>query len=163
MSTERTIILTDNELITGIKNGRQDHFALLYDKYAAVLLDVISRITGDPVLSEELLKSVFVTAWNEIPTHPETATPLLTRLVMIARKSALEAVNTEEKAHKNQIPEPDAGSPCASMSKEQRVLELIYYKGLSLEETGKLLNMEPEFVMASLRKAIFHFKEAAKL
>ena len=93
------IIRTDNDLrlAVSVKKGNHQSVGLLYDKYASALSGIISRITNNEKLAEEILNITFVKLWNQIGTFNSSNTSLFTWLINITRQTAFYDIRTEKK------------------------------------------------------------------
>lgn len=64
MTEKQQVFNTDKELYAGVVKKDKAAFSFLFDKYAKGIFGVIYSITGDAVLSEEILQRAFCMFWN---------------------------------------------------------------------------------------------------
>jgi len=60
--------LTDDDLVQQAQIGDQDAFAILFERYSASLLLLISRIVRDEHLAHDILQHVFIQLYRSLPT-----------------------------------------------------------------------------------------------
>ena len=144
---------SDTELVTALAAGRRECLALLYDRYAPLLLAVGLRILPHRDEVEDILHDVFVEAWRQAasfePSRGTVRAWLVTRMrsrVLDRRKSAgfSRRADLEEPVLERLVAAPPTGGQddrervrraMGGLSPEQRqVLELAYFEGLSCAE-----------------------------
>lgn len=160
------------ELVLLLRQKTKYGFTVLYDKYAASLFGVISRIvTGSS--AEDVLQEVFVKVWNNIDQYDESKGAFYTWLVNIARNAAIDHLRTTRRKIqlKNQIglaneyiderqlyqQAENAGlktSVAKLELKYRAVIDLVYFYGCTQEEAAKILNLPLGTVKTRARAAL---------
>ncbi len=168
----------DGDLVLSLKQGKQEALGILYDKYASLLLGLITKIVRDKDKSEEILRETFIEIWNQIREFDASKSMLFTWMFNIARKAALEVIKTEEirDNFKNQsgynfVNEISSngsdiwdGEATAKESfsrlvqSEKDALNIIFLKGRRYPEAAQELNVPVETLKKSLRSAFKHLR-----
>ncbi len=157
------LVEADAELVAGIKDTNQEFFGKLYDKYAASLMGVISRITNDNKKAEEILNATFVAAWQQKLQLNDLKSTIFTWLVNITRKTALNQLKNGDLqtqtpltfVNKDNTNEFDKKSVTQI---EKASFELVYFKGLSRIEAAELLNITVVDLMVNIRNIVQNMK-----
>ena len=166
-------LINTPELVFLLRQKTKYGFAILYDKYAAPLFGVISRIVTDPSTSEDLLQEVFVKIWNNIGQYDETKGAFYTWLVNIARNASIDHLRTmQRKVQLNNrmglasectderqlyYQAENAGLKTSVAKLEQKyraVIDLLYFYGCTQEEVAKILNLPLGTVKTRARAAL---------
>lgn len=160
----------DFVLLQRIAAQDQDALQSLYEKHAPSLLHYLAGRVGDTRLAEELLQDTMLAAWQNAAKFRGECR-VRTWLITIARRRAINAYHRQlVPASRNiplestaQSPSPQPGAPgqytdlnaaLQTLPAEQReTLELVFYHGLSLEETARVLQVAPGTVKSRLHRA----------
>ena len=163
----------DITLIQRIAAGNEDALQALYDKHAPGLLRYLSNRIGDTRLAEEVLQDVMLAAWQGAGRFRGECR-VRTWLLTIARLRAINAY------HRQVLPagreSPFGDEDAAGMDAPGRyhdlqaalkvlapvqaeVIELVFYHGLSLEETARVLHVPPGTVKSRLHRARTRLRE----
>ena len=59
----KKILPEDKHLLKAVKNGQQQAFNILFDRYASQLFHVALKYVGKPDQAEEIVQEVFVRVW----------------------------------------------------------------------------------------------------
>lgn len=160
--------VTEMELAVAFCEGKPETIGWLYDKYAPVLLGLISRIMRDEVAAEEVLQDTFVNIWQQKSAYEATRLKLLSWMILIARDTAIAALKTAQPAVAKQnqrITAADQQSPDSQTNSkvtesfrnleptEKRALDLIYLKGYSCPEAAAVLGVPEETLKTLLKTA----------
>jgi RNA polymerase sigma-70 factor, ECF subfamily len=145
----------EKDLVRRIANGDRPALALLYDRYAAILLAMGRRVLADAREAEDLVHDVVLEIWRSAgdydPARGSVRAWILMRMrsrsldrkkaPRVSRKVALDDAGVEgraEEAAEDPHFAPDRSRvrrALAALPAEQRaVLELGYYEGLSSTE-----------------------------
>jgi len=81
------------ELIAAIENRSAFAFAVLYDRYAAILFKIIFIHVKDQELAENLLEESFLTICNQIQGYHAQDSGFLLWMTGMAKKLALQKIN----------------------------------------------------------------------
>ena len=163
-------------MILSFKQGDQACFGQLYDRYAPVLMGVITQIVKDPELSADCLQHAFSEIWNEKMSYDLTKERFFNWMMKIARTSAL---NFLKNGHNfftcpcKTVPEADfhkverhdllSGdeteiAPLLPVPQQNIILDLVYIKGFTLAEAAGRLNIPLETAKLQFIIAIKHLK-----
>jgi RNA polymerase sigma-70 factor (ECF subfamily) len=88
------------DLIARARNGDQEAFRLIFDRYARPVLSFIYDLVGQRDLAEELAQETFVRAFKNLKQIRDD-TKLSSWLFGISRNVALEAVRSRQKDYRN--------------------------------------------------------------
>ncbi|MFL5763906.1 MAG: RNA polymerase sigma factor [Bacteroidia bacterium] len=174
---------TEDELVSLLKNKDVAAYNALYDNYSAALYGVITRIVPAEEIAEDLLQDVFVKIWKSIESYDAGKGRLFTWMLNIARNSSIDYVRSRQSRAESKIQDISNSvyevnkQSTASVNtdtiglKEQVVklkddyrilIDLIYFKGYTQEETAKELNIPLGTVKTRVRAAIMHLRETMK-
>lgn len=155
----------------------------LYDNYSAALYGVITRIVPAEEIAEDILQDVFVKIWKSISTYDKSKGRLYTWMLNIARNSSIDYARSKQSKHdtKNQdidnsVYEVNKQTSTAmntdvigvkeevvKLKDDYRILiDLIYFKGYTQEETAKELNIPLGTVKTRVRAAIIELRKTIK-
>jgi RNA polymerase sigma-70 factor, ECF subfamily len=165
---------SDAVLAAGMVRHDPDALEELYRLYAPRLLVFLINRLGDRSLAEETLQEVMLSAWKGAPRFRGECR-LYTWLLAIARNHASNVYHRQLKLHQGHLsleadefplPAQDAAPDdqlsahaelqvaLEALSYEQReTLELVFYHGLSLEETARVLGVAHGTVKSRLHRA----------
>jgi RNA polymerase sigma-70 factor (ECF subfamily) len=92
-----------------VRIAEHDEAALdeLYDRYAPVLLGMVSRILGDRSAAQQVVEDVFVRLWHEAPHDPHQDASVAAWLAVMARHAAVARRRAERKLPPLAWPQPD--------------------------------------------------------
>jgi RNA polymerase sigma-70 factor (ECF subfamily) len=173
VTIQNTANLNDNELISQVVQGDQRAFLALYDRYSSTVYALALHMMNDPMMAEEVLQDTFLKLWSRSRQYLTERGPLLTWLLTIARRTALDRLRLESRrptlSERNDpdllwemTPEPETTSEEArwrslylvvqSLPEEHRqVIELAYYQGMSQSEIAAVLDLPLGTVKTRLR------------
>ncbi|GAB3022003.1 sigma-70 family RNA polymerase sigma factor [Spirosoma pulveris] len=145
-------------------------FSALYDRYAAVLLGVITRIVSDKDMAIELLATTFMKARSEMITYRPEKQPLFTWLLLIARCTAQDALREKKQASTRVVQLTLTGKviplptnvlqttvplPTDSLNpKLTQLLHSVLFKNCTPEEAARNLDLPAETARQLLRQAM---------
>jgi RNA polymerase sigma-70 factor (ECF subfamily) len=90
MSLQTYLALTDDDLIRQARVGDQGAFEILFERYNASLLLMISRIVRDEHLAQDILQHVFIQLYRSLPTLILVGMTLKPWLSQIARHRSID-------------------------------------------------------------------------
>ncbi|RYZ08672.1 MAG: sigma-70 family RNA polymerase sigma factor [Myxococcales bacterium] len=137
------------ELITRIARGQNLALGALYDRHAALLLGVLTRLLRDEQEAEDVLHEVFLEVWEHAADYDPARGTVRAWLVMRARSRGLDRLRSLHRArsapHDRWDGEPLAApAPAETLTirralsnlapELRRLLELGYFQGLSSAE-----------------------------
>jgi len=88
--------LSENALITGLRQRDRAAMEYLYDHYSAALYGVIVRIVQTEEVAEELLQDVFLRIWDRFDAYDESKGKLFTWMINIARNQSIDKTRSKE-------------------------------------------------------------------
>ena len=165
--------IEDVELVKRVMKQDRQAFAELYDRHASRVYGLAVRILGETMAAEEATQDTFMKLWTRARSFSPQKGTLITWLLTIARRTALDRVRLENRR-------PDFGSPTdpeeiwpyipspESQSDETRwrslyfalhelpdeqrqVIEWSYYYGMSQSQIADYLNIPLGTVKTRMR------------
>ncbi|OFY83937.1 MAG: RNA polymerase subunit sigma-70 [Bacteroidetes bacterium RIFCSPLOWO2_12_FULL_31_6] len=179
----KKINYSEEELVTLLKNKDDVAFHLLYDNYSSSLFGIISRIIPAEEIAEDILQDVFIKIWKAIDQYDKSKGRLFTWMLNIARNSAIDYSRSKQFKLENKIQDLDNSvyelnrqrsstfntdligvkEEVTKLKDEYRILiDLIYFKGFTQEETAKELNIPLGTVKTRVRAAIMELRKTLK-
>jgi DNA-directed RNA polymerase specialized sigma24 family protein len=161
----------EESLIAAIRNGSQDAFEILYEKYAAVLLGHAMQISMDIGLAELTLKNTFLNVWKGIGNESlmKGQFNLFVCLIQTIRKESKSLITEMAESHQtvNQGQYNFVSSNRTvdfneehSFDKQERAVLNCYFRGYSADQTAAFLNISLPEVKYKLRTV---FKTKGKI
>ncbi|HSL41988.1 MAG TPA: RNA polymerase sigma factor [Anaerolineales bacterium] len=157
--------LSDEALAAQVARGNSAALEALYDRYAATVLGVSLKVTGDQALAEDVLQETFWRVWKSAATYQLDRGTFTSWLFRIARNLAIDAyrrrnvrpqaIHSSEDADLilDSLPDPDMDVPeqtqlllknrqvrtaLASLPRAQRqVIEMAYFHGMTRQEIAE--------------------------
>ncbi|MBI1742088.1 sigma-70 family RNA polymerase sigma factor [Candidatus Acetothermia bacterium] len=154
-------------LVRKIREGNQDAFEILYDRYANIIYSLAARMLGRET-AEEIVQEVFVTLWCKANLFEPERGSFVTWLMRIAHYRAIDELRRRRR-HKQTLLAEDADFPLeeipdkvlsideqmqdearrvavtkalAAVSADQReVIDLAYFQGLTQSQIAAQLNI----------------------
>jgi RNA polymerase sigma-70 factor (ECF subfamily) len=160
----------DMILIQRIAAQDQDAMQTLYERHASGLLHYLSGRLGDSRLAEEVLQDTMLAVWQSAG-HFRGECQGRTWLLAIAHRRAINAYHRQlvptsknipfDSAEQKNAEQPntpgrylDLNAALLALPETQReVLELVFYHGLSLQETALVLQVAQGTVKSRLHRA----------
>ncbi len=149
---------TDQQLITAIGQSNTGALGRLYDLYAGKMLGLAYRVLGNRRDAEDLIHDVFCEVWNKATSYDSQRGSVQSWLLLRTRSRALDRLRKLQTArkyalltmHENNLAaqpkssgETDADHQRAVLAinnlplPQRQVIELKYYRGLSLAEIAE--------------------------
>ena len=175
-----TIIYNEEELILLLKQQSREGFNYLYRQYGAVLYGVISKIVYDEQTAEDVLQDVFVKIWNNIGQYDPQKGRLYTWMINIARNAGIDKLRSKGEIMKGKIRTGEdivnnleqglrleqvtdtigLRKMVAGLKPEyETIVTLAYFKGFTLDEISKTLEIPLGTVKTRMRHAIQQLRE----
>ena len=180
MSKKRKISLSEDELVSALRNREKIAVEALYDMYSASLFGVISRIITDIPVAEDVLQETFVKIWNSFSGYSAEKGRLFTWMVNIARNLAIDKIRSKDfknqaKNHelennvtfideqRNTVYKPELlgiRELVSTLKPEQKsILDLVYFKGYTHVEAAEELGVPLGTIKTRLRMAILQLRK----
>lgn len=158
--------LSDEALAAQVAQGNPTALEALYDRYAATVLGVSLKVTGDRSLAEDVLQETFWRVWKSAATYQPERGTFTSWLFRIARNLAIDAyrrrnvrpqaVSASEDGEPilDRMADPDmdvAGQALAMLQSQQvrralgalsspqrQVIEMAYFQGMTRHEIAEV-------------------------
>lgn len=171
---------TEGELVAQLKQKSKAGFDYLYKQYSAALYGVVRRVISDEQVAQDVLQEAFVKIWNNIEKFDPSKGRLYTWMLNLARNSAIDKLRSKGEIMKGKIQtgedsvykmeneartEQDTDTiglrnTVGGLKPEYRsIVELAYFKGFTLDEISKTLDIPLGTVKTRMRKAISLLRE----
>ncbi|MBC7552727.1 MAG: sigma-70 family RNA polymerase sigma factor [Taibaiella sp.] len=166
---------TEQELILLLQQRSKEAFNYLYKNYCAVLLGVIVKVVYDQETANDVLQETFVKIWNNINQYNPQKGRIYTWMLNIARNSAIDKLRSKGEIMKSKIQMGDDAvnniqnrnnveqvtdtiglrKVVSTLKPEYEIIiNLAYFKGFTLDEISKTLNIPLGTVKTRMRSAI---------
>ncbi len=176
-------IYSEEELVLLLKQRSESAFNYLYQNYANVLYGVVRKVIFDEQTAQDVLQDVFVKIWNNIGQYDAAKGRIYTWMINIARNAAIDKLRSKGEVMKGKIQTGDdaVSNVGKGMSTEQStdtiglrknvgnlkpeyraIVELAYFKGYTLDEISKTLDIPLGTVKTRMRHAIQLLREHYK-
>lgn len=178
--TIKKISLSEEELISKLKN--QDTIAIqaLYDMYSGALFGVISRMIQQTEVAEDVLQEVFIKIWNSAGSYDRSKGRLFTWMINIARNSAIDKLRSKDFRDSNKNLELENNVSAVDGENEiifnadlvgikqmvtllkpefSEVLDMVYFKGYTHVEAAKELNLPLGTIKTRIRMAVMELRK----
>jgi len=155
----------DETLAIQVARGNSAALAVLYDRYASIVLGISVKVVGDQGLAEDVLQETFWRVWQSAPTYQSQLGSFTGWLFRIARNLAIDAYrrrNVRPQAISSaddsdpildEIPDPntDVAEQAQSILKnrqirkalaslpavQRQVIEMAYFYGMTRQEIAE--------------------------
>jgi len=174
------ITYTEEQLVASLKQGDKAAFNYLYENYSAVLYGNIFRVICDESTAQDVLQETFIKIWNNIGKYDAMKGRIYTWMMNIARNTAIDKLRSKGEIMKGKIQtgEDVVFNVQNSKSAEQQtdtiglrkmvtslkpehycIVDLAYYKGYTLDEISKALDVPLGTVKTRMRAAIQQLRQ----
>ena len=175
-----TSTYSEQELVLLLKQQSREAFNYLYKHYAAVLYGVITKVVSDEQTAQDVLQDVFVKIWNNIEQYDAKKGRIYTWMINIARNAAIDKLRSKGEIMKGKIQTGDdiVHNMQKGMKSEQStdtiglrtmvaglkpeyetIVSLAYFKGFTLDEIAKTLDIPLGTVKTRMRHAMQLLRE----
>ena len=172
---------TDADLFGLLQNGQTDLLAVLYDRHASLVYGIALQVLSNTTEAEDLTQDIFLRLTRECSYDPKRGT-LRTYLAIFTRSRALDRLRSRtrnQRLRSRSLDENDklsSESPIDNVSqleqshevqealqqlstKEQEVLRMAYYQGLSQSEIAQQLNIALGTVKSRSRRGLLKLRQ----
>lgn len=174
---------TDADLFWQLQNGQTDALSILYDRHAALVYGIAGKLLGNTAEAEDLTQDIFLILTRKCSYDPKRGT-LRTYLAILTRSRALDRLRSrtrkQQRLHHQSLNEnakvlsdspfeeitqsersQEVQSALEQLStKEQEVLKMAYYQGLSQSEIANQLNIALGTVKSRSRRGLLKLRQA---
>lgn len=175
-----TTTYSEEELVLLLKQQSRDAFNYLYHNYSGVLYGVIRKVINDEQTSQDVLQEVFVRIWNNAGQYNPDKGRIYTWMINIARNAAIDKLRSKGEIMKGKIQTGEDAvynvqkgmkteqsvdtiglkDAVAGLKPEQQaIVNLAYFKGFTLDEIAKTLDMPLGTVKTRMRAAMQALRE----
>ncbi len=175
--------LTEEQIASGLKARETAILELLYIRYASALFGVIKRIVQDEPAAEEVLQDAFLKVWDKGEDFDPKKGRIFTWMLRISRNLAIDKVRSREykeawktdamadhsytidQKHRIEQRVEDIGVHQLLShldGDQQRILELLYFKGYSQSEVAKKEGIPLGTVKTKTRAALKSLRKILK-
>ena len=134
-------MISDRELLAGIRSRDPEALAELYDRYAPRLHALALRMTCDAPSAVAVLEETFRRVWNEKPDPESDCAASLARI-------------TREAARKQEARRADAASGNPTRLTPRELVETAYYERRSVGELARSSGLAEPEVRRMLREGM---------
>jgi RNA polymerase sigma factor (sigma-70 family) len=156
----------------------------LYDRYEKVIYCFAHRIVNDDMMAEEVVQELFMRVWNFAECYESTQGKLSTWMFTLTRNIAIDILRKKQNRIQNQVAEqqqlnaiPDSRAAIedevenhwigdevrqamkALNEDQQRIVEWIYYQGLTQQEVAERHAIPLGTVKSRVRLAMKQLKQ----
>jgi RNA polymerase sigma-70 factor (ECF subfamily) len=174
---------TDADLFWQLQHGQTDALSILYDRHAALVYGIAVKLLGNTAEAEDLTQDIFLILTRKCSYDPKRGT-LRTYLAILTRSRALDRLRSrtrkQQRLHHQSLNEnakvlsdspfeeitqsersQEVQSALEQLStKEQEVLKMAYYQGLSQSEIANQLNIAIGTVKSRSRRGLLKLRQA---
>lgn len=171
---------TEEQLVAVLRSGSREGFNYLYANYSAVLYGVILKVVHDEETAQDVLQEAFVKIWNNISQYDATKGRIYTWMLNISRNSAIDKLRSKGEIMKGKIHSgEDVVSNLQNTRKTEQqtdtiglrsmvaglrpeyhsIVDLAYYKGYTLDEISKTLDVPLGTVKTRMRAAMQQLRQ----
>ena len=162
----------EQKIIALLKAGDRKAISLLYDHYADTLFGVIKNIVKDDAHAQDVLQDSFVKYWKHSKTYDPKKAGLFAWLLRIARNTAIDKYRSINSRNTKEIrtneysvhiknrdtfrPElMDVQNHVGNLElKYQKVINALYFKGMTQIEASEFLDIPLGTVKTRLRNGL---------
>lgn len=170
---------TDGELMRQIRGGSKDALSQLYDRHARLVYSFAARVSGDEALAREIVQLVFTRLWTTKSEYDSSKGAFASWLMTMTRHISIDVIRRERR-HQTMVPieewkdalsgespdtpeavylNSDRQQTLISASRrlsqpQQRVIELLYWKGYSLHEIAEMSGEPIGTIKSRLHQAL---------
>ena len=169
---------TEREMIAGIRGGREQAMAQLYDRYSSIVYSVALRVLGDTGAAEDVLQDVFMQLWRKPENFDANRGSLAAWLAVIARHRAIDVLrkrkpetdisevvialdlDLEEEAGRKLAIEKVRRALAGMAAEQRKAVELAFFEGLTHSEIAAKLGEPLGTVKTRIRSALIALRKA---
>ena len=174
---------SEEELVLLLRQQSKEAFNYLYKNYSAVLFGVISKVIFDQETANDVLQETFIKIWNNVDKYDAQKGRIYTWMINIARNAAIDKLRSKGEIMKGKIQTGDdfvndvqkggkteqvtdtigLRKEVAKLKPEYEIIvSLAYFKGYTLDEISKTLEIPLGTVKTRMRSAMQQLREAFK-
>lgn len=172
--------MDEEDLVKLLQERKESSFNYLYDNYSGALYAVIYKVVNDDETANDLLQEVFVKIWNSVESYDPSKGRLYTWMLNIARNRSIDFLRSKAHNKSKQTNSIDDNVYVVDQhnqtnlntdtigvrefvsklkEKHRDIIELVYFKGYTQEETAEELGIPLGTVKTRSRAAIKELRE----
>jgi RNA polymerase sigma-70 factor (ECF subfamily) len=154
---------SDGELMRLIREGQRDALTELYDRHARLVYSFATRIAGNESLAREIVQLVYTRLWTTKADYDSSKGTFTSWLITMTRHISIDVLRRERR-HRSMVSIDEVnelvGSPIADnpesvlehrdqqsaiatasrrlSTPQRRVIDLLYWKGYTLQEIAEM-------------------------
>lgn len=113
---------TDNELVEAYREGDDEAFTLLTNRYVDILYRFVYRLIGNPSAAEELTQDIFLKSWKSLGKFDATK-EWKTWLFAIARNTSIDWLRKKKSINFSQFDDSEGESTFADTLRDMEPLQ----------------------------------------
>ncbi len=171
---QETRNISEDELISLLRNNCEEGIGVLYDNYSSALYGIVFRIVKSEDVAQDILQETFVKVWKSFSGYDQTKGRLFTWLLNIARNKAIDHTRSlvfkKEKFRdtlSNDIKEEspfqsnvDLNSALDNLKPElRRLFELVYFEGYTHADASSYLELPLGTVKTRVRNGLIQLRK----
>lgn len=155
--------IAPGQLVSLLQSKSREAFSILYDNYSEAIFGIICRMISNKAAAEDLLQDVFVKIWKKIDTYDAGKGTLFTWIINITRHICIDYLRSKQYKQQQQVVEnafenaetitarfePNYNIQHTELQsitqklevKHRQVIEMVYFRGYTHEETAQVLNI----------------------
>ena len=90
------INISEQELVSRLKNSDKAAFGTLYDNYSKGLYGIVMKIVRTDPPAEDVMQDAFVKIWKSVANYDTSKGTLFTWLLNVARNTAIDRIRSAE-------------------------------------------------------------------
>jgi len=167
----------ESQIVEGLKRDDRESLALAYDAYGAAAFALARRLLGVAAEAEDVVQESFLALWRQAE-RIDPVQGLRSYLFSIVHNRAIDRLR--RRSRRPELPlEPDiplvdpqedpstqvtrkieVRSAMSGLPAEQRqTIEMVYFLGMTLDQTAKRMNVPLGTVKSRLRLALGHMRQ----
>ena len=175
----------DATVMAAVAAGDQAAMAVIYDRYAGMVVALSRRILHDPAAADELAADVFVELWRRAVAFDARRAGLATYLMTLVRSRGIDRLRARKRQAAGPLPDDHTGpardddpglrlaggeratvvaKALAGLTADQRAaIELAYYQGLSHVEVAERLQRPLGTVKTHIRSGLIQLRDSLRM
>jgi RNA polymerase sigma-70 factor (ECF subfamily) len=168
----------ERDMIAGIRGGREQAMAQLYERYSSIVYSVALRVLGDTGAAEDVVQDVFMQLWRKPESFDANRGSLAPWLAVIARHRAIDALrkrkpetdiseivialdlDVEEEAGRKIAIEKVRRALAGMPAEQRKAIELAFFEGLTHSEVAAKTGEPLGTVKTRIRSALMALRKA---
>jgi RNA polymerase sigma-70 factor, ECF subfamily len=171
--------ISEEALVSLLKNRDQKGFAMLYDNYSGALYGIILKIVRIEEIAADVMQEAFVKMWKNIDSYQPSKGTLFTWILNIARNLAIDKTRSSSFKQQSQnrnlednvsMIEKSVGSQQSNDTQTdmigmekviqqlkpewQELIQMIYFQGFTQSEVAETLNIPLGTVKTRIKAAV---------